>query len=125
MTRIVGAAILKDGVVHVAKRHDLIFRAVPHLQGVQGFITDQDQFVLRTDAARIAREAGQVSKYMATLISEDLIFHDKEYRNAECPYRVITVGDDHGQQTSPETKGVPGESEIRDDTGGEAGGDGG
>lgn len=39
---------------------------------VQGFLTSNNRFVLRPEAAKIAFEAGQIKKKLEALVSEDL-----------------------------------------------------
>jgi hypothetical protein len=58
-------------------RHHDVIRA--HVQmggargsGKQGFMTSSGRFVLRTEAARIAHTAGQITKAKRRLYSEDL-----------------------------------------------------
>lgn len=76
------AAIRQDNVVYTMPRparHDNILCSVmtgvyKHSQAEQGFLTSTGQFVNRTEAARIAIEAGQVEKmaHPPYLYSEDL-----------------------------------------------------
>lgn len=78
--RIVHAAILKDGVAYIGRRHHAII-AEHGVGGTlkncpQGFVTDSGRFVDRQEACQIAIANGQIqAKDMivkGTLFSEDL-----------------------------------------------------
>lgn len=79
------AAILYEGRVYEGERHDLIGYEMlrlgacrrPYPGGTaQGFVTDSGQFVGRSEALKIALEAGQVTagttSHPTDLFSEDL-----------------------------------------------------
>lgn len=70
------AAIRKDGVVYTGMRHhEIINNAAPPGSlrgGEQGFITYEDEFVNRHDAADIAFAYGQIHRLKKKLYSEDL-----------------------------------------------------
>lgn len=78
--RIKEAAIQLDGKVWTGRRHHLVIRSIidalgadaAPVIGVQGFVTECGKFVEREEAARIAFEAGQTTKLLPTLFSEDL-----------------------------------------------------
>jgi len=71
------AAIKKDGIIYVGKRHNNILhdesRPSGFLKdGTQGFITDMGEFVTRERAARIAFNCGQITTPKEMLFSEDI-----------------------------------------------------
>lgn len=74
------AAILKDGVIYEGRRHSDIFRdtlPLGWLKGegvVQGFVTEDGQFLNRRQAAQHAIRCGQIEKlkWPPNLYSEDL-----------------------------------------------------
>lgn len=75
------AAILQDGKVYTGKRHHLIIRDIAEQTGIrpvtgrQGFVTSNGRFVGRKQAARIALQAGQITKLKydpEELFSEEL-----------------------------------------------------
>lgn len=80
---IIAAAIRKDGIWYAEQRHDLIFvrfgRVVNLKNAEQGFITDQFEFVDRSEAAQIALTCNQIKEPAKTLFSEDLIDQDPNY----------------------------------------------
>lgn len=71
---------IKTGIVICGRRHHNCFNIPSELLGnklktnktVQGFITSDDLFVDRTEAAVIALRAGQIEKEVTKLFSEDL-----------------------------------------------------
>jgi hypothetical protein len=75
---IIKAAIRKDGIIYIGKRHYNILGTVLPFgylrDGNQGFVTDTGEFVDRIEAARIAIECGQIKelKWPPNLYSEDL-----------------------------------------------------
>lgn len=75
---IVQAAIKKDGIIYVGRRHHNILGAAKPFgylkDGEQGFVTDAGEFVDRIEAAKIALECGQIAKlgWPPYLYSEDL-----------------------------------------------------
>jgi len=72
------AAIKKDGVVYTGHRHcDVIRKMILEYKltdtyGIQGFVTNEDKFVDRVEAAKIAFKCGQISNKKVQLYSEDL-----------------------------------------------------
>jgi len=79
--KIKSAAIkIEDGRIFEGRNHGDIFmliksQSVPRLmssRGKQGFITDDNKFVDRKEAGRIAFEAGQIDKETDFLFSEDI-----------------------------------------------------
>jgi hypothetical protein len=68
MTKIAHAAIKKDGIVYVGKRHHNCIRtmadcglSLPVTKGaIQGFVTDEGAFVDRKEAFVIASNANQI-----------------------------------------------------------------
>lgn len=77
--RIVAAAILKEGALHVGYRHNRIINSAAHrgdsLKNCpQGFITTDGKFVDRLEGARIALGSGQIVElgWPPNLYSEDL-----------------------------------------------------
>jgi hypothetical protein len=77
------AAIGKDGIVYIGKRHAYILndnrRPKGFLKnGTQGFITDKEEFVDREQAAIIAFKCGQIDTLKKELFSEDIIEVTKE-----------------------------------------------
>lgn len=79
MRRIKQAAIVfQNGKMYVGKRHSDCFLAAfeagepsPRYE-IQGFVTDDGEFVNRRDAAVIAFAAGQITEATTRLFSEDL-----------------------------------------------------
>lgn len=79
MKRIKCAAIQQDGKIYEGWAH---FRIIidmvevqgikPPITGLQGFVTEDGEFVTREEAAKIAFEAGQVRRQHSKLFSEDL-----------------------------------------------------
>jgi hypothetical protein len=70
---------IKSGFVICGRRHHNCFATYSIVKGAkldalnkQGFLTDNDNFVDRNEAAKIAFENGQISKQKLTLFSEDL-----------------------------------------------------
>jgi hypothetical protein len=72
---------IDTGIVVTGRRHHDCFAVMRQLSGKsasdwtghkQGFLTNDDCFVDRNEAARIALEAGQIKKKTNTLFSEDL-----------------------------------------------------
>ena len=81
--KIKAAAILLDNVIisldPPARHHNIIYKLAAEgfptpIKGIQGFITDEGDFVDRREAANIALAVGQCEKLMAppNLFSEDL-----------------------------------------------------
>lgn len=78
--RIKEAAIIHNGVIWTGRRHhnviqkiiDEFGREAAPVKGKQGFVTECGKFLDRKEAARVAFEAGQVSKLYPILMSEDL-----------------------------------------------------
>lgn len=72
------AAILFHGEVFSGRRHsDIIGRIFREkkcfpVKGIQGFLTEDNEFVDREEAARIAFYSGQLSVWKKSLTSEDL-----------------------------------------------------
>ena len=74
------AAIMKDGILWMGKRHDLIIAAIVEATGKkvgsrgQGFVTDDGRFVSREEAKRIAVACNQIKRKRSgdKLYSEDL-----------------------------------------------------
>ncbi|MBX4190100.1 hypothetical protein KW791_02285 [Candidatus Parcubacteria bacterium] len=76
--RIKLAAILCNGKIYTGKRHNLIIREIVEktqapAKGEQGFVTEEDRFVSRSEAAKIAFAAGQIITPKDILYSEDVI----------------------------------------------------
>ncbi|MEK7157744.1 MAG: hypothetical protein AAB688_01570 [Patescibacteria group bacterium] len=74
---------IEDGFVVAGRRHHNCFITVKILRGeaikkieptrvTQGFISSEDRFVSRIEAASIAYKAGQINKSKQELFSEDL-----------------------------------------------------
>ena len=70
---------IESGIVVCGRRHHnalmtlLEFAKEPKGEKVkQGFLTNQDRFVTRKEAAQLAYKCGQISKEQKTLFSEDL-----------------------------------------------------
>ena len=66
-----------DMKVYVGRRHNDIIRNNPTIDFAfskceQGFVTDKEEFVSRTEAAKIAFGCGQIKEQKLTLFSEDL-----------------------------------------------------
>jgi hypothetical protein len=84
MITITTAAIkLKNGEIYTGKNHSECYLACnkihpieekEHLNAQQGFITSEENFVSRADAAKIAFEAKQIQNETNSLHSEDLNF---------------------------------------------------
>lgn len=85
MARIVASAIKftlpygKYPIIMTGKRHSDIFLEMKHFDirydkntAIQGFLTNNDQFVDRSEAAGIAWDAGQIDKEVDMLFSEDI-----------------------------------------------------
>lgn len=78
MKHIWRAAILQDGEIHVGWRHCNIIWALAAsghrtpIDGKQGFVTNEFEFVGREVGALIALHAGQISGWRRRLFSEDL-----------------------------------------------------
>jgi hypothetical protein len=76
MITITEAAIKdKNGKIYTGKHHHLIFRKMPReliKNSIQGFMTSEEKFVSRQEAAKIAFIAGQIPKLKWKLFSEDL-----------------------------------------------------
>lgn len=83
MTTITHVAIVLDGTTHslpAPNRHHHVIRVIKNLgilkqaRGIQGFLTEDGVFVDRETAAKIAMQAGQVTKLIdqPELCSEDL-----------------------------------------------------
>ena len=77
--RIKEAAVRHEGEIFTGRNHKVaIFKAItktriaPVLTVNQGFVTECGKFVGRTEAARIAFEAGQIPERKDCLYSEDL-----------------------------------------------------
>ena len=76
--RIKEAAILLDGKIWTGRRHGEIISKIVEAGGRtpvtadQGFVTECGKFVDRKEAAEIAFAAGQTSKNVRILMSEDL-----------------------------------------------------
>lgn len=77
------AAILKDGKIYTGRRHDIILSEAETKHGLgfgglrngqQGFITEDNVFVDRAEAARIAFASGQILEPLKKLYSENLDF---------------------------------------------------
>lgn len=69
------AAIIYKGKLYTGRTHSKIIVDNPQinlLASEQGFMTDDDKFVTREEAAKIAYECGQISKPTHRLISDDL-----------------------------------------------------
>jgi hypothetical protein len=72
------AAILFEGAVFSGKRHSDIINKIAKeknifpVKGIQGFLTENDEFVNREEAARIAFDSGQLKVLKRKLCSEDL-----------------------------------------------------
>jgi hypothetical protein len=85
--RIKAAAIKRnDGVVSTGKDHAEVFKKSPFgtckAGSVQGFVTNSGRFVDRKEAAKIAFNAGQISKYEEgqILLSEEIwLFGEHKY----------------------------------------------
>jgi len=75
--RISAAAIrIADGTVHTGKSHAEIILSLAKgcckfSNLTQGFVTDTGEFLTRSEAAKIAYEAGQISEPAETVLSED------------------------------------------------------
>jgi hypothetical protein len=78
---IVSAAIKRKFLIFsmpIPARHNDIIHAMvdeglePPIVGAQGFLTNEGEFVTRTEAAEIAFNRGQISSPRLTLYSEDL-----------------------------------------------------
>lgn len=72
---------INTGLVFCGHRHHCIFpqtkmlaseRRKLNIKEIQGFITNTNRFVDRTEAGQIAFEANQTKKLCSTLFSEDL-----------------------------------------------------
>jgi hypothetical protein len=76
--RIVAAALREDGIVLTGAHHHHIIRYAAPLLGKkavgreQGFITNENRFVGREEAAKIAFAARQIEQEKDILFSEDL-----------------------------------------------------
>ena len=76
--RIITAAIKHNGKIYTGSSHGNIMQEMTN-SGVkgefrnneQGFLTDKGRFVNRVEAAKIAREAGQIKKGYADVYSLD------------------------------------------------------
>ena len=82
--KIKAAAVVHNGEVWTGYRHAKIMMAIWTKHGMavqisqeaQGFVTDEDKFVGREEAARIALLAGQIPKAKSELFSEDVFKSD-------------------------------------------------
>lgn len=71
---------IENGFVVCGRRHHNCFHIISMILGnerqkgneTQGFLTSEDRFVDRREAAKIAHEAGQTEKFKGKLFSEDL-----------------------------------------------------
>ncbi len=70
---------IKTGIVVCGRRHHNCLMTMrefaydrDHTKVKQGFLTNQDRFVTRKEAAQLAYKCGQISKEQKTLFSEDL-----------------------------------------------------
>jgi hypothetical protein len=81
MKHIKEAAILHEGKVYTGRRHHNVIAkiiketGVDHVFGKQGFVTDDDEFLDREEAAKVALACGQIKKlkyHSKQLFSEDL-----------------------------------------------------
>lgn len=71
---------IQSGIVVCGRRHHNVFATLTALnidrlnigRAVQGFMTSENRFVGREEAAVIAYQSGQISKQVDSLISEEL-----------------------------------------------------
>lgn len=71
---------VQSGIVVCGRRHHNVFATLTALSidrrnighAVQGFVTNEDRFVDRKEAAIIAHKAGQIAAQINILTSEDL-----------------------------------------------------
>jgi len=69
----------EKGIVVVAHKEGLKHVQIP-AEGKRGFVTDTGKFVNRGEGAKIAQEAGQVTKGVKSLHSEDLPAYKRTHR---------------------------------------------